>query len=166
MKLRRRCPCFTHQLVSGYSGMQAEIAEDRSIKKSATSRVREMILPLDSALARLHLEYCVQMWSPQYRRVQTCGSITRALRASKMIQESCTAWTLKVPSYSIPWFYDSMKCTVWVTDYSQVNHSKLLSSVNHMHSLLYFFLHIRDIRDNSYLCLKINIVISNCSKYN
>ena len=38
------------------------------IKSSVANRVREVILPICSVLVRTHLEYCVQMWSPQYRR--------------------------------------------------------------------------------------------------
>ena len=38
------------------------------INRSVTSKMRKVILPLYSALVRSHLDYCVQMWSPQYRR--------------------------------------------------------------------------------------------------
>ena len=55
------------------------------IKRSMASRSKEVILPLYSVLLRPHLEYCMQMWSPQYRRDTDLLECVQS-RATKMIQ--------------------------------------------------------------------------------
>ncbi|PKU42177.1 hypothetical protein llap_7522 [Limosa lapponica baueri] len=55
------------------------------IKRSVASGSKEVNLPLYSTLIRPHLEYCVQLWGPQYRK--DVNLLERAQRRARKISD-------------------------------------------------------------------------------
>jgi len=77
------------------------------------SRLREVVLPLCSALMRPHLEYCIHMWSPQYRKdmdLLECVQMRATTMICRMEHLSCEDRLRELGLFSLGKVLERLHC--------------------------------------------------------
>lgn len=98
-----------------------KVNEKECMKKSMASRLREVILPLFSALVGPHLEYYVQFWAPQGRVMKMIRGQAFLLYEEKLRYLGFFSLEKKSLAGDLITFYKYLKCG------SQMNGAGLFS---------------------------------------